>query len=184
MDSGTSSTSLIFVVIVIVIVIVFSTISSSAINYPLLSYILAVIIVIMTSVSYLYRSERLVAAISVSILFILIFTFFGLRWFKYGLSATSDYKGKFPPVINTCPDYMSVYKNGSTTVCIDTVGIAPTSSTVKVVRRGDTPSDQNFFRSIYTAGATQAQMNVMATAAKDAGLSWEGITDDLYKIWT
>ena len=180
MDSGTSSTSLIFVVIVVIIVIVFSTMSSTAINYPLLSYILAVIIVTMTSVSYLYRSERLVAAISVSILFILIFTFFGLRWFKYNLKGTSDYKGNYPPVINTCPDYMSVYKNGSTTVCIDTVGIARTDSTVKTLKRGDTPSSQNFFTSIYTPGAN---MDAMATAAKAAGLSWEGITDDLYKTW-
>lgn len=154
MDSGTSSTSLIFVVIVVIIVIVFSTMSSTAINYPLLSYILAVIIVTMTSVSYLYRSERLVAAISVSILFILIFTFFGLRWFKYKLKGTGDYKGNYPPVINTCPDYMSVYNNGSSTVCIDTIGLG---STVAQVRTGTPIGDNNFFTPIYKSNSTKEE---------------------------
>jgi len=183
MDSGTSSTGLIFVVIVVIIVIVFSTISSDKIDYPLLYYILAVIIVLMTTLSSLYSSERLIAAVASFILFILIFTFFGLRWFKYGLSSTGTYTGNYPAVINTCPDYLSVYKNGSRTVCIDTAGVSLTSSTLKTVTRGSTPGPTNFFESIYTPGATQEQMDAMAAAANSAGLSWEGITDNKYKYW-
>lgn len=51
---------------------------------------------------------------------------------------------------------------------------------------GSTPSEseKTKFTSIYTPGATQVQMDAMATAAKAAGLSWEGITDELYKNWT
>jgi hypothetical protein len=184
MDSGTSSTSLIFVVIVIIIVVVFATMGSIAINYSLLAYILAVIIVVMTTLSSLYSSERLIAAIASFILFILIFTFFGLRWFKYGLASTGTYSGNYPAVINTCPDYLSVYKNDGRTVCVDTVGIALTGSSLKTLTAGATPTSNNFFTNIYTPGSTQAQMDAMAVAAKAAGLSWEGITDDLYKNWT
>jgi hypothetical protein len=182
MDSGTSSTSLIFVIIVIIIVVVFATMSSTAISYPLLTYILAVIVIVMTTLSSLYSSERLVAAIASFILFILIFTFFGLRWFKYGLRSSGSYSGNYPAVINTCPDYLSVYKNGSSTVCVDTVGVS--GGTVRTLTVGATPSAANFFTNIYTPGATQAQMDAMAVAARAAGLSWEGITDDLYKSWT
>jgi hypothetical protein len=184
MDSGTSSTSLIFVIIVVIIVIVFATISSTAINYPLLVYILAVIIVVMTTLTSLYSSERLIAAIASFILFILIFTFFGLRWFKYGLASTGTYSGNYPAVINTCPDYLSVYKDSTGTFCVDTVGVALTQSSLKTLTRGSTPGPTNKFTPIYTPGATQAQMDAMATAAKAAGLSWEGITDELYKNWT
>ena len=183
MDSGTSSTSLIFVVIVIIIVVVFSTMSSTAINYPLLAYVLAVIIMMMTTFTSLYSSERVVAAVASFVLFILIFTFFGLRWFQYGLNSTGTYTGNYPPVINTCPDYLSVYKNGNQTVCIDTAGVALTTSTLRTVTRGSVPGPNNFFTAIYNSDSTSNQMNDMAAAANTAGLSWEGITDNKYKYW-
>jgi hypothetical protein len=181
MDSGSNSTTVVFVVIVIIIVIVFSTMSSTAINYPLLSYILAVVIVLMTTVSYLYRSERLVAAISIFILFMLIFTFFGLRWFKHGLSSTSVYKGNYPPVINTCPDYMSVYRNGTTVGCIDTIGILRNGSGMSTIRRGEIPADKDIFKHIYTPTSDKDDLK---KKAEDKSLTWEGITDGLYEKWT
>jgi hypothetical protein len=161
--------------------------SSTAINYPLLSYILAVVIVLMTTVSYLYRSERLVAAISIFILFMLIFTFFGLRWFKHGLSSTSVYKGNYPPVINTCPDYMSVYRNGTTVGCIDTIGILRNGggiSGMSTIRRGQIPADKDIFKNIYKYGDAKGVLGDLRKKAEDKGLTWEGITDGLYEKWT
>lgn len=191
MDGGTSSTSLIFVVIVIVVVIVFATTSSDKIKYPVLFYILSVIIVVMTTVSYLYRSERLVCAVTVLILFILIFVFFGLRWLKHGLESIGTYKGNYPAVVNTCPDYMSVYQNGTNKVCIDTVGILPTTSTKKTVPKGATPNSTNFFEYTYTLGMPKEStttgtvtLTLLKQKALEQGLSWEGITDDLYMKWT
>jgi Ca2+/Na+ antiporter len=185
MDGGTSSTSLIFVVIVIVVVIVFATTSSDKIKYPVLFYILSVIIVIMTTVSYLYRSERLVCAITVLILFILIFVFFGLRWLKHGLQSIGTYKGNYPAVVNTCPDYMSVHKNGTNIVCIDTVGIVPTSTTgLRTLTSGAIPNSENYFANTYSTGMSKEQITALKTAAIAKNLSWEGITDELYEKWT
>ena len=79
---------------------------------------------------------------------------------------------------------MSVYKDGTETVCVDTVGIAPTSSRVKQLRVGEPPGNTNFFRDIYQSRFSQGQMDALAIAAREAGLSWEGITDELYKNWT
>jgi energy-coupling factor transporter transmembrane protein EcfT len=185
MDGLTNPTSFVFVLIIIIVVIVYATTTSDKIKYPVLFYILSVIIVIMTTVSYLYRSERLVCAVTVLILFILVFVFFGLRWLKYGLESIGVYKGNYPSVINTCPDYMSVYKLPTSTVCVDTVGIAPvSSSSIRTLTRTSTPGPEHYFTSIYTPGMAKSAIDILKNNAVSKGLSWEGITDDLYTLWT
>lgn len=186
MQSGSASTSVIFMIIIIIIIIVYSNVTNTEINYPVTSYTLAVIIFMMTTLSALYRSERLITAISTFITFLLIFVFFGLRWFKYGLNNTGDYKGNFPPVINTCPDYLSLTKkpNGDS-ACIDTIGVA-LNKLVLNTWNSDTsnPPNSYYFTPVYNTSMTPEQINPLKAAAVAAGLSWEGITDGAYEKWT
>ena len=55
-------------------------------SYEVLVYVLLVIVFIMYVMMQFYRTQRFVSAGISLILFILIFTFFGMRWFENGLS--------------------------------------------------------------------------------------------------
>lgn len=153
------------------------------INYNLIAYILFVIVTTMTTLSYLYRSERIVAAVTVFILFVLIFTFYGIRWFKNGKSINSanNPSGPYPPVINTCPDFLSVMtrtKIGHVgkQVCIDTMGVSQNQTLLKTWKQDTTDenaTDNYFFTTIYTPGMTDT--SALKTKAEEYMLSWEGI---------
>jgi hypothetical protein len=150
------------------------------INYKLIAYVLFVIVTTMSALSYLYRSERIVAAVAVFILFVLIFTFYGIRWFKEGksISTGNNANGPFPSVINTCPDFLSVMtKNDGTQVCIDTMGISRNKTILTTWTQGtteETATSNHYFTNIYTPGMTD--VSELKTAAEGAMLSWEGIT--------
>ena len=152
------------------------------INYKVIAYVLFVIVTTMSALSYLYRSERIVAAVAVFILFVLIFTFYGIRWFKKGTSITTgnNANGPFPPVINTCPDFLSVMtlNRDGKQVCIDTMGVSRNQTILNTWRQGTTEAtaaSNHYFTKIYTPGMTD--VSELKTAAEGALLSWEGITD-------
>ena len=157
-------------------------------SYPLLAYVLLVIVFIMYVMMQFYRTQRFVSAGISLILFILIFTFFGIRWFQNGLSNTGSYTGNWPPVVNTCPDYLTLYKDASgNSNCVDNIGIANNAitTTFKSITTGTvTPSQNNIFPVIYTNGLSKTQIAVLKKAADDNGLTWEGITDGAYESWT
>ena len=155
-------------------------------SYGLVSYILLVIVFIMYMMMHFYKTERFVTAGISLILYILIFTFFGLRWFQNGVSYTGTYTGNWPPIINTCPDYLSLWKDASGPCCVDRVGVSKNQSLLATWTAGtDTPSAAQKFTHVYIPSATKtkAQFNALKTAAETAGLSWEGITDGAYTQW-
>ena len=156
-------------------------------SYELLSYILLVIVFVMYMMMHFYKSERYVTAGICLILFILIFTFFGLRWFQNGLSYTGEYKGKWPPIINTCPDYLSLWKDSTNAIkCVDRIGISTRKEILQTWTDVNvTPSPGQIFNSPYIPSntRTKAQFLILKTAAETAGLSWEGITDGAYTNW-
>jgi hypothetical protein len=173
------------------------------INYKMLVYIFLVIIIIVSSGNYLYKSERTVSAVFCSILFILIFVFFGQRWFNNSNSPTGIPTPKtWPPVINTCPDYLTYYNAGGTPNCIDLIGI--TNSQYNSIFNSWTSDDvtnpppssasNKFFPAVYQAGKTDMTSTCSNTSCSGKGdnmnskyylnqlciargLSWEGITN-------
>ncbi len=121
---------------------------------------------------------------------ILIFRFFGLRWFVY--STPSWVAKSWPPNINTCPDflvYMSVTDgNNKYDTCIDVQGVSTQPTVLKCwPKDGTTPtfSPVNygyFFNKTeilknVNASDVNAVRSALSTAAIQAGVSWEGLTD-------
>jgi hypothetical protein len=96
-----------------------------------------------------------IAAIGMLVLFIL----FGLQFFSSdGNYVKQTVPTKWPPMINMCPDYLSLYRdntNPATPVfsCVDMVGVSPNQALRKYV-----PSNT----------ATPAVVNVYPPATKDA----------------
>jgi len=187
----TKATALLSLSAVVVLIIIMQTVTIK-VNYNLVAYVLFASVMIISMLNLLYRSERVIAAVAILILFILIFTFFGLRWFKYGITSNSmNANATYPPVINTCPDYMSLTtkSDGTTKACIDTVGLGTggsTTSDIKTWRKGTTPAtagQEYYFDYIYTPGMTKSQIAGLKDQANDKKITWEGVTDGLYQAW-
>jgi hypothetical protein len=151
------------------------------ISWSLIAYILFCIIVSLTVCMKLVNINRALSAVLALILFILIFVFFGLRWFRKGASVFS-YEGPWPPLINTCPDYLVYYNNGGKDSCIDLIGISQNGN-LKPWREGDNPknpppeSSGKYFPYVYKPGMTIAQLGVLCENTRAMGLTWEGITN-------
>ena len=82
-------------------------------DFWLIAYILTSTILGASLINILYKSEQTVGAMSLLVLLLLIYVFYGLRWFKGGKlkGTTADGQIPWPPIINMCPDFMSAYKD-------------------------------------------------------------------------
>jgi hypothetical protein len=141
-------------------------------SYKLIFYVLFCTFVGLSVMVQLMKSNRSVAGISYLILAILIFIFFGLRWFG---REGKGVKGQWPPIINACPDYLTRYTrqrgsgptNAVIPTCIDTVGVSRNAQMKKWPTDGTVPTDNAYY---FTLDGT---MEEKCRRAKAMGLSWE-----------
>jgi hypothetical protein len=155
-------------------------------SYPVLAYVLLVTVFIIYTMMQFYKTERYLTGVVSFILFILIFTFFGLRWFQTGLSYTGTYTGNWPPIINTCPDYLSLWKDSTGAAsCVDRTGISTNNNFKTWTTDTTVPSNNQKFTRIYNPSVTKskADFDSLKLAADNLGLTWEGITDGAYTQW-
>jgi hypothetical protein len=150
-------------------------------NYSYIAYIFVSIILSMTVISQIMASGRQWTSIIVGILFILIFVFFGTRWFSNG-KMKGYYTGAWPPLINTCPDYLVYYNKSGTDTCVDLVGVNRSGGLLRSWASTDTTQnppadDAKYFKYTYKPGMTNSQLQVLCDNAQKAGLTWEGITN-------
>jgi hypothetical protein len=150
-------------------------------NFAFIAYIFVSIAVGLSVPMYLYNSQRMISAIITLILFIFVFIFFGIRWFSTG-NLVGTYTGSWPPLINTCPDYLVYFKKGTMDTCIDLIGVNRSNGALFPWSQDDStsnpPSNSNkYFPFIYKAGMSQNQLKVLCNAAQQLGLTWEGITN-------
>ena len=150
-------------------------------DYYFIAYVFLCIVIIMGTASTLSNSGRNWAAILSLVLFILIFVFYGQRWFR-DTTMKGTYTGSWPPIINMCPDYLVYFKRGNTETCIDLLGVNRSNGALQAWSRDDTPAnppqtDAKYFNYVYKPGMTAAQMKQACDAAMQMGLTWEGITN-------
>lgn len=129
----------------------------------------------------MYQSGRMLSAIVFLIGSIMVFLFFGLRWFQY---SESPWSTKFwPPVINTCPDYLTYYArptaDGKTTpTCVDPLGISRQPAALrKWTGVPNTDDDAFYFDLTFREKEGIKLRNEQCERALAKGVSWEGITD-------
>jgi len=153
-------------------------------KYSLVFYILFCIALGLGGAMKLVRMDRILAAFVFFVLAILIFVFFGLRWFA---NAGSDMTS-WPPVVNTCPDYLSAYTTGSgknaVTSCVDMVGVSKNGSLAKfpeVRQDGSPPSDLKYYfpMNIDPAAKLSDSPQKLCSYTIQSGLSWEGLVNGI-----
>lgn len=118
----------------------------TSLSFPLIAYILVSVSTGLYLIKYMYLLNKPISAMIVMILLILVFIFFGKRWFQYGqLKGTTGWvqmnagtndqttitlaaqcagsgvspgtvQTNWPPVVNVCPDFMTL---NSSNICVD-----------------------------------------------------------------
>lgn len=167
-------------------------------DYYFLAYILLAIFLEFSAISSLASQGRSISAFVVAIMFLMIFVFFGTRWFTSLTTSKGDkcgptklsggslklgYQGPWPPMINTCPDYLVYYKrNGVTDTCIDVSGVNRSGGSLKAWSIEDTTEspptdDMKYFPKVYKANMSDEDKLELCRATMAAGLTWEGITN-------
>ena len=81
-------------------------------DFWVIAYILLFVVLGGYSVSTLYKRAQTIGAMVTLVLLLLIFTFYGLRWFQAGkLKGTTKGNVTWPPIVNMCPDFTVAWKN-------------------------------------------------------------------------
>ncbi len=153
-------------------------------NINLVVYIFLTIVVGIGGTVTLFQSGRVLGGLLFLVGAILLFVFYGLRWFE-GDKASGN-AVEWPPVVNTCPDYLTFFKrqtaNGTQNTCIDTLGIARGKTPMSMWPPGtnpeNAPSDDKYYFNLDYGKNVIADLNAdRCDAAIQAGVTWEGITD-------
>jgi hypothetical protein len=112
-----------------------------------------------------------------------VFIVYGIRWFGPNGMFNKAIPGSWPPVINTCPDYLTYYQRTQADgqkmdTCIDLIGVSKNNGLSKFdAQKGDSNPDSAFF-SLKTVSTDGGKKNAeLCQRAITAGLSWEGITN-------
>jgi hypothetical protein len=128
---------------------------------------------------YFFKSNNSIAGSIYLISSIIIAAFFGARWFlPSGVRANSS--GLWPPVINVCPDFMSLVTlkpestgtdpSVSETVCVDTIGVY--SNGIAKWSPGST-SENTIFHLFANLEGT-ARKTALCDQSKTKNVTWEG----------
>ena len=122
----------------------------------------------------------------------LVLISYGQRWF----SVQNNTATIWPPVINTCPDYLTFVPNipttagSSTTVpgCVDMLGVSVSSNSanafIKVFPTSISTLDATMTSKVFTytsadvrAATSAGSLQPICDACQSAGLTWEGVYD-------
>ena len=159
----------------------------SKINWYLVFYILFSITVTAMGTTQLYPMG-LGRAIIYAIGAVLVFLFFGYRWF----SNPAEQSKKWPPTINTCPDYLTFVPSvtGASSAsgggCIDLLGVSTNAAGLQVTNKSQLGSisatDTNHLFEYTSADVAvalndPASIQQICSRCQIAGITWEGVWD-------
>jgi len=107
---------------------------------------------------------------------ILVLVVYGLLWF--GPSGQYNQPAQpWPPIINTCPDYLTYYRrnnNGAMSdTCVDRIGVSKNASISVYPPGGNVDTNDIYF---FTLQKGESRADLCGRVI-NAGLTWEGVTD-------
>lgn len=157
-------------------------------DFAFILYILVSIGIGIGGTMALVNNDRTLGAFLYFVGSILILTFYGLRWFAGDSFRTTRYSTKtWPPVINTCPDFLSYYeiKEGKKTrkVCVDLIGIASEGKLKKLTSQNQA-TDPTYQFNLHMDKQGRARNAALCQECKEKGVTWEGIYDGISCVAT
>ena len=145
-------------------------------------YILFAIVTGIYGITYFIRTGRSLSALLYLIGILTVLIIFGLRWFENDNSVFASKNYKWPPYVNTCPDYLTYYQRtvGTTKkdTCIDRIGVSTNKTIEKFPSTGTAPTDDKYFFDLTTTTTDSKQrLAELCKRTIQYGLTWEGVSD-------
>jgi len=148
-------------------------------------YLFAAFIIIPGTYFVLSNQRKFVAAIIACIGLIVLFVLFGIQLYTVqGDYATSPAKMTWPPSINMCPDFLSLYKVGGTYYCVDTAGVSKISAALakfdptNAAGITTTPQDVHLFNIFPLDSDADRKLKIKNECIR-TGVTWEGVYDGI-----
>ena len=143
-------------------------------NFQLILYIIASIMLISGSFYLNFSSGRRTQAVILAVGTLLVSVLFGLRWFSLN-SPNAASAGVWPPVINSCPDYLTLTKVNGVFTCIDTIGVSQQPGMQKWT--SPTQTDPKFLFNLELNKTGSERVTALCANCKTANVTWEGVWD-------
>jgi hypothetical protein len=149
-------------------------------DFVFILYILFSVVVGIGGTFYLVQSERTLGAFLYFVGSVLILTFYGLRWFTGDALKITRYESKtWPPIVNMCPDFLSVYERTVSgrkqKVCVDLIGVAE-GGIQKLIDPANVSND-NFVFNLHLDKKGAARMRALCRECRLKKVTWEGVYD-------
>lgn len=150
-------------------------------DFVFILYILFSIAVGIGGTMYLVQSERTLGGFLFFVGAVLIFTFYGLRWFSGdGLKVTRYESKSWPPFVNACPDFLTLTERtvGSKKekVCVDMIGVSESAALQKLQDASDLTNNNKIFP-LHLEKSGAARLRALCNECKAKGVTWEGVYD-------
>jgi hypothetical protein len=164
------------------------------VQWALFAYIIASILFLYYGIQKVYATGT-TRGIIFGIGSLLVLFYFYLRWF----GSSPQVSSKWPPIINSCPDYLTYVPKIPTTAgssskvpgCIDLLGVSSRQSSgssgsvfSKVTPTQVTGLDASQTNKVFSftsadvkAATSTAALQTICNACQNAGLTWEGVWD-------
>ncbi len=144
-------------------------------NFSFILYVLMTIVFVLGSFYFNYKRGKMIQAMLLSIGFLLVSIVFGTRWFTgSGEINTGKPPTSWPPSINSCPDYLTLYKGPTGYVCVDNVGV----SNGGISKWSDaTQTDAKYIFELFTTDNSTSRIEKLCKQAAEKKVTWEGVYD-------
>ena len=150
-------------------------------NIYLIIYVVVVLSICAGGTYKLYGMKQSLSALIFFLGSSIVSIIFGMKWFnENGVFAKTPVS--WPPVINTCPDYLTYYKrpisnNKTENTCIDTIGVSTKNFPKMVKNPSDETNPDYFFKLDMGITDPIKNKNELCKRAMEKGLTWDGITN-------
>ena len=151
-------------------------------DYWFFLYIFIAVGVCLGGVVFLIQSHRTLGGLLFLVGAILIFTFYGLRWFSGNVLRASKFNSTtWPPVINLCPDFLSLYprmEGGKKVMyCVDLIGVSKGSGGIKKFIDPSNQTDNKYMFNLFQDKKGSDRLNALCQECKNKDVTWEGVYD-------
>lgn len=150
-------------------------------NLTLYLYVFSAAIMVISGSVFFFKNGNSITGGIYGIGSLALAIFFGTRWFlPSGIDAGAG--TQWPPVINVCPDFLSLYTltpSGAAAakkVCIDTIGVSKNGS-LKVWSDPTQTDSSYFFDPTPTVATGSTLVATLCDQCTAKGITWEGIYD-------
>ena len=149
-------------------------------DYSFILYILVSVATIWGGTVVFIKSDRSLGGFLFVVGAILVFVYYGLRWFSgISLKATQVNYKSWPPIINLCPDFLTMHKRvvGGRTenVCVDLVGVS--NGGIQRLQDPNNVTNDNFVFRLYENLTGPTRIRRLCQECKNKKVTWEGVFD-------